>query len=90
MYRSYWSSYCLWHEHPDGEQPSHWIVSSSPPAHVPLAKELADWPSSCVTFALLGAAIIPMAMLVNTTPDRIPTDVIAEQQDAARKKMEGA
>ncbi|KAJ5161707.1 hypothetical protein N7492_007099 [Penicillium capsulatum] len=43
----------------------------------------------CVTFALLGAALIPMIMLVNTTPDRIPADVIAEQQEAAREKMEG-
>ncbi|KAM0421264.1 hypothetical protein ACHAPT_010986 [Fusarium lateritium] len=34
----------------------------------------------CVTFALLGAAILPMIMLVNTTPDRIPADEIAEQQ----------
>lgn len=29
-----------------------------------------------------------MTMLVNTTPDRIPADVIAEQQDAAREKIE--
>ncbi|KAL2678914.1 hypothetical protein Neosp_009666 [[Neocosmospora] mangrovei] len=34
----------------------------------------------CVTFALLGAALLPMIMLVNTTPDRIPADEIAEQQ----------
>jgi hypothetical protein len=33
-----------------------------------------------VTFALLGAALLPMIMLVNTTPDRIPADEIAEQQ----------
>jgi hypothetical protein len=31
-----------------------------------------------------------MAMLVNTTPDRIPADVIAEEQNAAREKLEGA
>ncbi|KAK2767524.1 hypothetical protein FQN54_003681 [Arachnomyces sp. PD_36] len=42
----------------------------------------------CVTFALLGAALLPMIMLVNTTPDRIPADVIAEQQDAAHEKIE--
>ena len=42
-----------------------------------------------MTFALLGAAIIPMIMLVNTTPDRIPADVIAEEQEAAREKVEG-
>jgi hypothetical protein len=29
-----------------------------------------------------------MILLVNTTPDRIPADVIAEQQDAAREKIE--
>ncbi|KAJ5090677.1 hypothetical protein N7532_009361 [Penicillium argentinense] len=44
----------------------------------------------CVTFGLLGAAIVPMAMLVNTTPDRIPADVVAEEQNAAREKLEGA
>lgn len=42
-----------------------------------------------MTFALLGAAIIPMLLLVNTTPDRIPADVIAEEQEAAREKVEG-
>lgn len=31
-----------------------------------------------------------MIMLVNTTPDRIPADVIAEQQDVARDKLESA
>ncbi|KAM0280326.1 hypothetical protein ACHAO9_011249 [Fusarium lateritium] len=34
----------------------------------------------CVTFALLGASLLPMVMLVNTTPDKIPADEIAEQQ----------
>ncbi|CAG7940504.1 unnamed protein product [Penicillium salamii] len=43
----------------------------------------------CVTFALLGAALYPMIMLVNTTPDRIPADIVAEEQNAAREKMEG-
>lgn len=28
-----------------------------------------------------------MIMLVNTTPDRIPADVVAEEQDAALEKM---
>ncbi|RJE23431.1 hypothetical protein PHISCL_04239 [Aspergillus sclerotialis] len=42
----------------------------------------------CVTFGLLGAAIIPMAILVNTTPNRIPADVIAEEQDAAINKTD--
>ncbi|KAJ5329935.1 hypothetical protein N7452_010325 [Penicillium brevicompactum] len=42
----------------------------------------------CVTFALLAAALYPMIMLVNTTPDRIPADVVAEEQNAAREKMD--
>ncbi|KAL4953256.1 major facilitator superfamily domain-containing protein [Aspergillus filifer] len=42
-----------------------------------------------VTFVLLAVALGPMAMLVNTTPDQIPADVIAEEQDAARQKAEG-
>lgn len=41
-----------------------------------------------MTFALLAAALYPMIMLVNTTPDRIPADVVAEEQNAAREKME--
>jgi hypothetical protein len=45
---------------------------------------------SGVTFGLLGAAIIPMIMLVNSTPDQIPADVVAEQQKAAEEKLEGA
>ncbi|GAB1193968.1 hypothetical protein APSETT444_003205 [Aspergillus pseudonomiae] len=50
-----------------------------------------DWDDGlCVTFALLGASLLPMIMLVNTTPDRIPADVIAEQQDVAREKLESA
>ncbi|EAU30472.1 conserved hypothetical protein [Aspergillus terreus NIH2624] len=40
----------------------------------------------CVTFGLLGASLLPMILLVNSTPDRIPADVIAEQQDASRLK----
>lgn len=40
-----------------------------------------------MTFGLLGAALLPMHMLVNTTPDRIPADVVAEQQ-AAHEKIE--
>jgi hypothetical protein len=37
--------------------------------------------SSCVTFGLLAASIVPMTILVNSTPDRIPADVIAEDQE---------
>ncbi|KAJ5682057.1 uncharacterized protein N7477_001997 [Penicillium maclennaniae] len=33
-------------------------------------------------------ALYPMIMLVNTTPDRIPADVVAEEQDAALEKIE--
>ncbi|KAJ5664361.1 hypothetical protein N7507_005092 [Penicillium longicatenatum] len=40
-----------------------------------------------VTFGLLGAALLPMHILVNTTPDRIPADVVAEQQ-AVNEKVE--
>lgn len=29
-----------------------------------------------------------MIMLVNTTPDRIPADVVAEEQNAAHEKMD--
>ena len=43
-----------------------------------------------MAFALLGAALLPMIMLVNTTPDRIPADVIAEQQNASRKEADDA
>jgi hypothetical protein len=41
---------------------------------------------SCVTFVLLGASLVPMIMLVNSTPDRIPADVVAEKQNAALEK----
>jgi hypothetical protein len=41
-----------------------------------------------VTFALLGASLIPMIMLVNSTPDRIPADMVAEEQNAAREKIQ--
>ncbi|KAJ5120982.1 uncharacterized protein N7515_008943 [Penicillium bovifimosum] len=41
-----------------------------------------------VTFGLLGAALLPMIMLVNTTPDRIPADIVAEEQAAAREKID--
>ncbi|KAF5637995.1 Ion channel regulatory UNC-93 [Fusarium sp. NRRL 52700] len=41
----------------------------------------------CVTFGLLGASLLPMIMLVNTTPDRIPADEIAEQQATLGEKF---
>ncbi|KAF4760223.1 hypothetical protein HAV15_006533 [Penicillium sp. str.  len=41
----------------------------------------------CVTFALLGASLLPMIMLVNTTPDRVPADLVAEEQNAASEKV---
>ncbi|KAI0100441.1 MFS general substrate transporter [Hypoxylon sp. NC0597] len=40
----------------------------------------------CVTFALMAAALGPMLVLVNATPDRIPADVILEAQEAQREK----
>ncbi|EKV10400.1 hypothetical protein PDIG_56890 [Penicillium digitatum PHI26] len=43
--------------------------------------------SSCVTFALLGAALIPMIMLVNTTPDHIPADLVTEERNTACEKI---
>ena len=41
----------------------------------------------CVTFALMAVCTPPMLMLVNSTPDRIPADVIAEEQ--AREEAKG-
>ncbi|KAF5549789.1 Ion channel regulatory UNC-93 [Fusarium mexicanum] len=41
----------------------------------------------CVTFGLLAASLLPMIMLVNSTPDRIPADEIAEQQAALGEKF---
>lgn len=37
--------------------------------------------SSCITFALMAAALGPMIILTNDTPDRIPADLIAEEQE---------
>lgn len=39
--------------------------------------------SSCVTFGLMAAALGPMIVLTNDVPDRIPADVLAEEQQAA-------
>lgn len=58
--------------------------------YIPLQKSWLTGLFSGVTFALLGAALFPMIMLVNTTPDRIPADVVAEEQDAAREKIEAS
>lgn len=41
----------------------------------------------CVTFALMALAFGPMLVLVNQTPDRIPADVIAEEQERAESKV---
>lgn len=43
----------------------------------------------CVNFGLLALAVGPMLMLVNSTPDRIPADVTAEEQDRAENKLAG-
>ncbi|KAL4787002.1 major facilitator superfamily domain-containing protein [Aspergillus varians] len=42
-----------------------------------------------VTFALLGVSFLPMIVLVNMTPDRIPADLVAEEMESAREKTEG-
>ena len=34
----------------------------------------------------MAAALIPMIILVNSTPDRIPADVIIEGQEQERKE----
>ncbi|QDS76048.1 hypothetical protein FKW77_005463 [Venturia effusa] len=36
----------------------------------------------CVTFGLMVLAVVPMFFLVQTTPDRIPADLILEEQKA--------
>ncbi|ROV96980.1 hypothetical protein VSDG_04141 [Cytospora chrysosperma] len=45
----------------------------------------------CITFALMAAALGPMIVLTNDTPDRIPADLIAEEQAKAieSKKING-
>lgn len=35
----------------------------------------------------MALAFVPMLMLVNSTPDRIPADVILEGQDAEDRKI---
>ncbi|KAL5383396.1 hypothetical protein PMIN02_009643 [Paraphaeosphaeria minitans] len=42
----------------------------------------------CVTFGLLALAFAPMLVLVNTVPDHIPADVIAEEQEKVYTKTE--
>lgn len=41
----------------------------------------------CVTFGLMALACGPMLVLVNSTPDRIPADVTAEQIERAESKV---
>lgn len=41
-----------------------------------------------MTFALLGVSLLPMIMLVNTTPDHIPADLVAVEAAAAGEKVE--
>ncbi|WWC92599.1 uncharacterized protein L201_007558 [Kwoniella dendrophila CBS 6074] len=43
----------------------------------------------CVTFGLLVLALPPFTMLVNSTPDQIPADVIADEE-AAQHRLEHA
>jgi hypothetical protein len=44
--------------------------------------------SSIVTFVLLAVSLLPMILLVNSTPDQIPADVVAQEQNAALAKAE--
>lgn len=37
----------------------------------------------------MALAVGPMLLLVNQTPDRIPADVIAEEQDRQKEKIDG-
>ncbi|KAJ4412255.1 hypothetical protein N0V91_000724 [Didymella pomorum] len=41
----------------------------------------------CVTFGLMSLAFGPMLVLVNSTPDRIPADVTAEEIERAESKI---
>jgi len=41
----------------------------------------------CVTFGLMALAVVPMLMLVNSTPDQIPADVTAAEQARADNKI---
>ncbi|KAI1252154.1 hypothetical protein MGN70_006727 [Eutypa lata] len=43
----------------------------------------------CVTFGLMAACVGPMIVLVNSTPDQIPADVILEGQEQDRKEKLG-
>lgn len=45
--------------------------------------------ASCVTFGLMAACVGPMIVLVNSTPDQIPADVILEGQEQDRKEKLG-
>ncbi|KAK4041412.1 major facilitator superfamily domain-containing protein [Parachaetomium inaequale] len=42
-----------------------------------------------VSFALMAVALGPMILLVRSTPDRIPADVVVEQEKARQDKLEG-
>ncbi|KAK8048061.1 hypothetical protein PG996_016125, partial [Apiospora saccharicola] len=42
-----------------------------------------------VSFALMGACLGPMIVLVNSTPDRIPADVAVEEQEIAHAEKVG-
>ncbi|RYP69833.1 hypothetical protein DL769_005185 [Monosporascus sp. CRB-8-3] len=39
----------------------------------------------CVTFGLMAASLAPMIILVSSTPDRIPAEVILEGQEEEQK-----
>ncbi|QQK41943.1 Major facilitator superfamily, general substrate transporter [Penicillium digitatum] len=51
-----------------------------------------DWDSGRCIEAIgqaiaYGAALIPMIMLVNTTPDHIPADLVTEERNTACEKI---
>lgn len=48
--------------------------------HTFSSRQLTDLLFSCVTFGLLGAALLPMIILVNMTPEQTPTNIDTEQE----------
>lgn len=73
----------LRHEHPDHNLPADRLVSSYTASKVSGHHINID---SCVTFGLMAACVGPMIVLVNSTPDKIPADLILEGQE--KEKLE--
>lgn len=55
-----------------------------------LLRHLTDYLFSCVTFGLLGAALLPMIILVNMTPEKPLADIDTEQQQIVSDDKGGA